>query len=137
MRTLLLVLVSAALAGSVQAQPLGDASPPHPGGGVPPLEAFATIPSLSAAQQTQLRALLLERRDARDAVREKSHEAMDAQRKHDRAEFERIDAQSSERVRKLLGDDGYRAYSEWQLAHKGPRGPEGDRRPPPPRGGDH
>jgi hypothetical protein len=90
-------------------------------------ELLATIPDLTAAQQADLRKLLLERRDAHEAVEAKSRAERDTLAKKDRAEHERVDSESAERVRKLLGDDGYRRFAEWQLMHRGPpHGPWGD-----------
>ncbi len=135
-----LILWSASLAACAQA-PMGG--PPH-GPGAPSPEALATIPNLSAAQQTELRKILVERRDAHESVETKARVERDALAKKDRSEHERIDEQSAERLRKLLGDDGYRQFAEWQLAHhgggpgRGPgSGPPGSpRRGPHPAGGD-
>jgi hypothetical protein len=115
---------------SVDAQ----AGPPPPGPHGPPpapsAEELATVPSLSAEQQIQLHKILAERRDAHEAIEKHSRDVLDAQRDKDRAEHERIDEQSSDHVRKLLGEDGFRRYAEWQLAHRGPA------RGGPPRPGD-
>ncbi|HEY0179403.1 MAG TPA: hypothetical protein VGC30_07205 [Dokdonella sp.] len=113
----MLFFALAALAGAASAQAL-----PGPGPFGPPLpsaEELATIPSLSATQQSELRKILAERADALDAAREKSRAALEAQRRRDRAEFERIETQSSDRIRALLGDDGFRRYAEWMQARRG------------------
>ncbi|MEO8804198.1 MAG: hypothetical protein ABI304_06380 [Rudaea sp.] len=101
------------------AQPM----PPHPGSrGLPSMEALATVPSLSVAQQIELRKILIQRRDAQQAARAKTRAEFDALRVKGRNERERIDDQTSEQLRKLLGDDGYRHYAEWDLDHHGRRG---------------
>jgi len=127
-RTALAVLLAASCIAVAHAQ----FAPPGPP--APSAEMLATIPSLTAAQQIELRKILIERRDAHDAANRRSHDAFEAQRSKDRAEHERIDDQSSERVRRLLGDDGFRSYAEWQLSHRGPgpgrddgHGPRGGR----------
>lgn len=119
-RTLAFALAAACLAASSFADAAPPMPPGPPGPPLPSAEELATIPTLSTQQQVELRKILLERRDALDAAREKSRDAMDAQRKRDRADFERIEEQSSERLRKLLGDEGFRRYAEWQLAQRGP-----------------
>lgn len=133
-----LILCTASLAANAQA-PMGG--PPHPPG-LPSAEALATIPNLTAAQQIEVRKILVERRDAHEAVAAKSRAERDALAKKDRGEHERIDDQSSDRLRKLLGDDGYRQFAEWQLAHRpgpgggehGPGGQDGPRHGPYPQG---
>jgi len=130
-----LILYSASLAAHAQA-PMGG--PPHPPG-LPSAEALATVPNLTAAQQIEVRKILLERRDAHEAAAAKSRAERDGLAKKDRAEHERIDDQSTDRLRKLLGDDGFRQFAEWQLAHRsGPGGPErGPGMPDGPRHGPH
>ena len=74
---------------------------------LPSAEALATVPNLTTAQQIEVRKILVERRDAHEAAAAKSRAERDALAKKDRAEHERIDDQSTDRLRKLLGDDGY------------------------------
>jgi hypothetical protein len=126
----ILILWSATLAAAAQPPPAG--APPHPPGPSSP-EALATIPDLTAMQQTELRKILLDRRDAHEAVESKSRAEHDALAKKDRSEHERIDEAGAERLRKLLGDDGFRQFAQWQFAHHpgggepgaGPQGPHG------------
>jgi hypothetical protein len=126
---LLFAIVCATGAASAQVPPPGP-----PGGGVPPAEALATIPNLTAAQQTEVRRILVQRRDAEEAAQAKARSEFDALRVKQRTEHERIEDQTSEQLRKALGDDGFRAYAEWSLAHRGPPG-GGPRGPMPPHGG--
>jgi hypothetical protein len=121
-RRVLALLLAAACVADVNAAP-GQGG--HPGGppGPPPApsaEQLATVPSLTADQQVQLHKLLLERRDAHQAIAKRSRDLMETQRDKDRVEHERIDDANSERVRKLLGEDGFRQYAQWQLSHRGP-----------------
>ena len=131
----LAALLTTMLAASAGAQPMPPEPVPPPRGraDVPPAEALAAIPGVDATQQSELRKILRERRDALEALRDKSHAAFEAQRRHDRDEAERIDDQSGERIRKLLGDEGYRRYAQWLLPHarRGDDARDGDRRPPP------
>jgi hypothetical protein len=130
-----MLLMSACAAFDASAQPMMPGPPPPPGGGVPSAEMLATVPGLTAAQQVEVRKILLQRRDAMDASQSKSRADFEALRKRDRDEHERIDAQFSDQLRKTLGDDGYRSYAQWSLMHGGPggpgqhvpRGPHGDR----------
>lgn len=117
----------AALLTTMLAASAGALAMPPPDG-VPSAQAVATLPDLSATQQDELRKILHERRDALEAARDKSRAAREAQMRKDRAEFERIDEQSDARIRKLLGDDGFRRYAEWSLAH-GPHAPHAGRGP--------
>lgn len=87
---------------------------------IPSAEMLATIPGLSTAQQQEMRRIAIEQRDAHEALRIK-----------ERAEHERIDERSDERIRKLLGEEGFRKYAEWKQTRM--RGPhpglrDGDRR---------
>jgi len=119
-------------AACLAAGPFAAAAPPMPPGPhgppLPSAEELATIPTLSTQQQIELRKILLERRDALEAARDKTRDAMEAQHKRERADVERIEEQSSERLRKLLGDDGFRRYAEWRFALHGPRENGGPRR---------
>jgi hypothetical protein len=137
-RTLLLAVLLAA--GAAEAQPVlhGPPGPPPPLAppGVPSPEALATVPDLDAAKQAEVRKLLIQRRDAHEALGAKEDAEREAMKTRYRAEHERIDDDSGARLRKLLGDEGYRALAAW-LA--GPhrfmefRGPGPDRL----RGGPH
>lgn len=141
------------LNGAAQSPPPPPPPPPHMGM-VPPAEVLATVPDLSAVQQAELRKILLQRRDADEATQQKFRAQFDALHVQERNEHERIEAQSSEQVRKLLGDEGYRHFAEWRLSHRGPpgggmpgrgrdhaaqdhAGPHGDAPPPPPGGPGH
>lgn len=129
-RGALALLIAATCAVDVQAGPGGPHGPPDPP--PPSAEELATVPSLSVEQQIQLHKILIERRDAQDAVAKRTRDALDAQREKDRAEYERIDDQSTDRMRKLLGEDGFRHYAEWQQSHPSRGhdrgGPEDDER---------
>ena len=131
----LAALLTTMLASSAGARAMPPPAGPAPGG-VPSAEAIATLSDLTAPQQDELRRILHERRDALEAARDKSHAAREAQMRKDRDEFERIDEQSSARIRKLLGDDGFRRYAEWSLAHGHAHGPRADAPPPGVRRGD-
>lgn len=120
---LLLAILLAAGAAVATAQQM-----PAPGGHVPAAEELATLPGASAAQQAEIRKILLQRRDAQETLRESMRAQFDALHTKERSEHERIDDQASAQLRKLLGDDGYRAYAEWTLAHRGP--PHGMGPPP-------
>jgi hypothetical protein len=109
----LLLLAAAICAAGAVAQQL----PPPPM--VPRAEELATVPDLSAAQQAEVRKILIQRRDAQEAAHDKTRTEMEALRTRERNEHERIDGQTSDQLRKLLGDDGYRNYAEWSLAHRG------------------
>lgn len=135
-RTRLFFLVCAALfaAGAfAQPGPMGPMPPGPPGDRVPPAEALATAPGLTPAQQVEVRKILIQRRDADEAACDKIRTQMEALRTQERNERERIDTQASDQLRKLLGDDGYRRFAEWNLANRGPgdgpRGPHGAMRP--------
>jgi hypothetical protein len=109
------------LAAFCAARAVAQQPPPPPM--VPPAEELATVPGLSAAQQADVRKILIQRRDAHEAARDKTRTEMDALRTKERNEHERIDGQFSEQLRKLLGDEGYRNFAEWSLAHRGPHQP--------------
>ena len=126
-----LILWSASLAASAQAPMGGPPRPPGP----PSPEALATVPNLTAVQQTELRKILIERRDADEAIEAKSRAEFQAVAKKDRGEHERADEQSADRLRKLLGDDGFRQFAQWQLEHHaGHSGPASGPRDAPRRG---
>ena len=134
MATLILSAIGA-VAGAQSLPPALHAPPPMAGPLSP--EALATIPDLTSTQQTELRKILIERRDAHEAVAAKSRAEREVQAKKDRTEHERIDDESAVRLRKLLGDDGYSRFAEWQLAHRGPGGPGPGPRGPDSRRGPH
>ena len=120
---LVLLALAFSLNGAAQSPP-----PPPPPSGiggigmVPPAEVLATVPDLNAAQQSELRKILLQRRDADEAAQQKFRAQFEALHVQERNEHERIEAQSSEQLRKLLGDEGYRHFAEWRLSHRGPPG---------------
>ena len=130
--------LSAALLAALFATAVGAQSmpPPPPGPpGVPPAEELATVPDLTAAQQADVRKILIQRRDAQEAAHTRLRAEFDALRVKERNEHERIDEQTSEQLRHLLGDDGYRKFADWDLAHRGPAGPgHGPHPPMPPHG---
>ena len=132
------------------AQPPGPMCP-HSGGHVPSAEMLATS-NLTPAQQAEVRRILTQKRDALDAAESKLRTQMEALHKQMRDEHERIDAQTSDQLRKALGEDAFKRYAEWSLHHEhgpmdGPRGPgmrgmhgprgetNGPGTPPPPPGG--
>ena len=134
MRKLILsaALMSAFAACNLSAQPMMPGPPPPPGGGVPSAEMLATT-DLTTAQQADVRRILMQKRDALDAAESKLRTQAEALHKQMRDEHERIDAQTSDQLRKALGDDAYKRYAEWSLRHEhgpmggpdGPRGPGG------------
>jgi hypothetical protein len=132
MRKLILsvALMGAFAACNLGAQPMMPGPPPSPGGGVPSAEMLATT-DLTTAQQADVRRILMQKRDALDAAESKLHAQAEALHKQMRDEHERIDAQTSDQLRKALGEDAYKRYAEWSLRHEhGPMGgPEGQRGP--------
>ena len=132
MRKLILsaALMSAFAACNVSAQPMMPGPPPPPGGGAPSAEMLATT-DLTTAQQADVRRILVQKRDALDAAESKLRAQAEALHKQMRDEHERIDAQTSDQLRKALGDDAYKRYAEWSLRHEhGPMGgPDGARGP--------
>jgi Spy/CpxP family protein refolding chaperone len=132
MRKLILsaALMSAFAACNLSAQPMMPGLPPPPGGGAPSAEMLATT-DLTTAQQADVRRILMQKRDALDAAEGKLRAQAEALHKQMRDEHERIDAQTSDQLRKELGDDAYKRYAEWSLRHEhGPMGgPEGPRGP--------
>jgi hypothetical protein len=135
LRTILLITTLAAGIAQASAHPgdSGPPGPPPPHGGAPSPEALATVPGLDAAQQTEVRKLLLQRRDAHEALRTKEDAERDAMKTRYRTEHERIDDESAAKLRKLLGDDGYRNLAGW-LMSRGPDGGPRGMRPPGPDG---
>jgi hypothetical protein len=123
----MLLLAVLLAAGAAEAQPAPHAPPGPPPGppGTPSPEALASVPDLDAAKQVEVRKLLIQRRDAHDALRAKEDADREAMQARYRAEHERIDDDSSARLRKLLGDDGYRALAEWLVRPRGMTGPDG------------
>lgn len=89
-------------------------------GHVPSPAELATLPGLTATQQQQLRQLLIQRRDAHEALRQREQAAHD-----------KIDTDSARRIRSLLGEKAYVRYAKWSLQ----RGPHGHDAPPPDDGG--
>lgn len=87
--------------------------------GVPSVAALSMAPGLSVKQQQDLRQLLIQRRDAHEALRQR-----------ERAEHDKIDADSDNRIRALLGEQEYVRYVKWTMG-PGPRGPGGHDAPPP------
>ena len=148
-RLILAVALCATLAGfDAGAHPPGPMGPP--GGHVPSAEMLATS-DLTPAQQADVRRILTQKRDALDAAESKLHTQMEALHKQMREEHERVDAQTSEQLRKALGEDAFKRYAEWSLRHEhgpiggpggpgmhGMHGPHGDMNgpgtPPPPPG---
>jgi hypothetical protein len=122
---LLLAVLLAAGAAEAQPAPHGPPGPPPGPPGTPSPEALASVPDLDAAKQVEVRKLLIQRRDAHDALRAKEDADREAMQARYRAEHERIDDDSSARLRKLLGDDGYRALAEWLVGPRGMMGPDG------------
>ncbi len=114
MRKLLasLLLCGVAVAASAQwAQP------------VPSPLALAAVPGLSSEQQAGVRKILLQHRDAIDALASKERAEFEALQQRSRAERERADDATDASLRKLLGDEGYRKFAEWHLAQRDAHGP--------------
>jgi hypothetical protein len=111
------ISIRSAIVSALLASASATAAHAQPGPrGRPSYELLATIPDLTAAQQQDIRRIESERRDAHDTLRIKQ-----------RNEQERIDEQSESRLRKTLGDDGYRRYAEWKTGRMA--GPAGFPRP--------
>ncbi|HNR23581.1 MAG TPA: hypothetical protein PKL49_11235 [Steroidobacteraceae bacterium] len=108
----LLFAALAVIATSAQAQP----------GQRPGVAPLALAPGFDAATAKDVRRIEAERRDAHDqlAIRQ-------------RAEHARIDEEADDKLRKRLGDDGWRKYLEWRAQAMPPRGARGGRGP----GGEH
>ncbi|HKE46744.1 MAG TPA: hypothetical protein VKB52_01660 [Rhodanobacteraceae bacterium] len=128
-RTLLITVLLAAGAAEAQPVPHGPQGPLPPPGAPSP-EALATAPDLDATKQADVRRILIQRRDAHDALRAKEDAERAAAKARYRAEHERVDDESSTKLRKLLGEDGYRALAAWLVAPRGP-GPDRMRGPHP------
>lgn len=111
--------LSAALATLVATAAHAQSIPPGPPGPspTPRLEELATISGLSAAQQVEVHKILIERRDAHEALATKQRAELDALRTKGRNEHERIDEQSAERLRKQLGEEAYGRFAAWQIGH--------------------
>jgi Spy/CpxP family protein refolding chaperone len=141
-RIILAAALCAALgAADIGAQPMMGGPGPHgpgPGGGVPSAEMLATIPDLTPAQQADVRRILTQQRDASEAAETKTRAQFEALQKQMRDDHERIETQTSDQLRKALGEDGFKKYAEWKL-RRGPMdgGPHGDgpRGPRSPHGG--
>ena len=152
-RLILAAALSATLAAfDAGAHPPGPMGPP-PGGHVPSAEMLATS-DLTPAQQADVRRILTQKRDALDAAQSKVRTQMEALHKQMRDEHERIETQTSDQLRKALGEDAFKRYAEWELRNgrgpmgaggpggpglHGPHGPHGGMNgpgtPPPPPGG--
>ena len=115
MNKLLLAILLAAVSTAALAQPAPPHAPP-----VPPSEELATMPGATPAQQAEIRKILIQRRNAQEDIHAKMREQFDALHAKERAEHERVDEQASDQLRKLLGEEGYRAYAQWSLAHRSP-----------------
>lgn len=93
-------------------------------------ELLATLPDTTAAQQETIHRIESERRSAYADLFAKQ-----------RTERERIDAETAQKLRKALGDEGYRNYAEWKMSHgrdhgrMHARGKRGDHPHPGMRGG--
>jgi hypothetical protein len=117
---LLPLLFACSFAAAAQSFPPAPMGPgPMGPGGVPSVAVLAMAPGLSVQQQQQLRQLLIQRRDAHEALRQR-----------ERAENDKIDADSDNRIRSLLGEQAYVRYVKWTMG-PGPRGAGGRDAPPP------
>jgi hypothetical protein len=119
----LAALLTTMLATSAGAQPPprnDPPAPPPPHLAVPPAEALAAISELTPAQQVELRKILIERRDALDNVRAKTRVEREALDRRERSEHDRVDEQTTQRLRAALGDEGYARYARWSAEHQGP-----------------
>ena len=123
-RTVLITLMLAAAAAQAQPAPHGaPGTPPRAQAGAPSPEALATVPGINATQQVEVRRVLLQRRDAHDALRAKENGEREALATRYRSEHERIDDDTSAHLRKLLGDDGYRNLAAWMAPQRRDGGP--------------
>ena len=121
MKKLMIGTLLLCIAASAAAQ-FGPPGPPA-GAPVPSALDVAAIPGLSADQQAGVRKILLQRRDAVEALMTRQRAEFDALRQKERNEHERIDDTTAASLRKLLGDDGMRKFAEWHSAQHGGRGP--------------
>ncbi len=127
-RLILATALFAALAAiDVGAQPMMGPPGHPPGERVPSAEMLATS-DLTPAQQADVRRILMQKRDALDAAESKLRTQMESLHKQMRDDHERIDSQTSDQLRKALGEDTYKRYAEWSLHHEhgpmdGARGP--------------
>ncbi len=133
--TLASVLTALLAAGSVpaMADPGPHGSPP----GVPSAEALALIDNLDTKQQTEIRKILTERRNAEEALRSRMHGEREALARRERTEREQLDANTSQRLREALGEEGFRHYARWATNSRPPisrggRGPSSSDAPAPP-----
>jgi len=142
-RLILAAALCATLVGfDAGAHPPGPMGPP--GGHVPSVEMLATS-DLTPAQQADVRRILTQKRDALDAAESKLRTQMETLHKQMRDDHERIESQTSDQLRKALGEDAFKRYAEWSLRHE--HGPgthamhfqhgdmSGPGTPPPPPGG--
>ena len=146
------LILAAALCATLAGFDAGAHPPgPPPGGHVPSAEVLATS-DLTPAQQADVRRILTQQRDALDGAESKLRTQMETLHKQMRDEHERIETQTSDQLRKALGEDAFKRYAEWSLRHEhgpmgGPGGPgmhgphfqhgdaNGPGTPPPPPGG--
>lgn len=107
--------------------------------GVPSAEALALIDNLDTKQQTEIRKILTERRNAEESLRSRMRGEREALARRERTEREQLDANTSQRLRETLGEEGFRHYAQW-VTHRRPpmlrgqrgRSPEAPMPPPPP-----
>jgi Spy/CpxP family protein refolding chaperone len=122
------LILAAALCASLAAFDAGAHPPgPPPGGPLPSAELLATS-DLTPAQQADVRRILTQKRDALDSAESKLRAQMETLHKQMRDEHERVEAQTSDQLRKALGEDAFKRYAEWSLRHErgpmdGPHGP--------------
>jgi Spy/CpxP family protein refolding chaperone len=118
------VAIAATAAFDVGAHPMGPPPGMPHGAPVPSAEMLATS-DLTPAQQADVRRILTQKRDALEAAETKLHAQMEALHKQMRDEHERVETQTSDQLRKALGDDAYKRYAEWSLHHGPMFGPDG------------
>lgn len=120
MKKLMIGTLLLCITASAAAQ-FGPPGPP-PGARVPSALDIAAIPGLSAEQQAGVRKILLQRRDAVEALMTRQRADFEALRQKERNEREHIDDTAAASLRKLLGDDGMRKFAEWHGAQHGGHG---------------